>query len=104
MKTLSTSYRRHRYPPQIISHAVWLYHRFSLSFCDVEDLLAQRGVEVSPEALFRVVLFGDYAAIYRRAGIDCSIQDTQRIRGNNEPIRIDVANTKRANNRTDTSL
>jgi putative transposase len=40
MKTLSTSYRRHRYPPQIISHAVWLYHRFSLSFRDVEDLLA----------------------------------------------------------------
>jgi len=47
MSSPSTSYRRHRFPPQIISHAVWLYHRFSLSFRDVEDLLAQRGIEVS---------------------------------------------------------
>jgi len=37
-------YYRHRFPPEIISHAVWLYHRFCLSFCDVEDLLAERGV------------------------------------------------------------
>ena len=40
-------YRRHRFPPEIISHAVWLYHRFTLSFRDVEDLLAERGVTVS---------------------------------------------------------
>jgi len=33
------SYRRHRFPPEIISHAVWLYHRFALNFRDVEDLL-----------------------------------------------------------------
>ena len=68
MKTLSTSYRRHRYPPQIISHAVWLYHRFSLSFRDVEDLLAQRGVEVSYEIIRRWCLkFGPgYAARAKR--------------------------------------
>ncbi len=53
MKTTPTTYRRHRYPPQIIAHAVWLYHRFSLSFRDVEDLLAQRGIEVSYETIRR---------------------------------------------------
>ena len=42
--------QRHRFPPEIISHAVWLYHRFTLSFRDVEDLLAERGITVSYEA------------------------------------------------------
>ena len=37
------SYHGYRFPPEIISHAVWLYHRFCLSFRDAEDLLAQRG-------------------------------------------------------------
>ena len=37
------SYHGYRFPPDIISHAVWLYHRFGLSFRDVEDLLAQGG-------------------------------------------------------------
>ena len=36
-------YPRYRFPPAIISHAVWLYYRFTLSFRDVEDLLAHRG-------------------------------------------------------------
>jgi hypothetical protein len=40
-------YPRYRFPPAIISHAVWLYYRFTLSFRDVEDLLAQRGITVS---------------------------------------------------------
>ena len=40
-------YHRHRFPPEIISHAVWLYHRFGLSLRDVEDLLAERGITVS---------------------------------------------------------
>jgi putative transposase len=51
MKTEGPSYRRHRYPAQIIGHAVWLYHRFSLSFRDVEDLLAERGIVVSYETI-----------------------------------------------------
>ncbi len=44
-------YRNHRFPPEIIAHAVWLYHRFSLSFREVEELLAERGVTVSYEAV-----------------------------------------------------
>src|SRR5204862_213347 len=37
------SYRRHRFPPVVIQHAVWLYLRFNLSYRDVEELLAERG-------------------------------------------------------------
>ena len=40
-------FRRHRFPAEIIAHAVWLYYRFPLSFRDVEDLLAERGIDVS---------------------------------------------------------
>ena len=43
------SFKRHRFPPEIIRHAVWLYARFTLSFRDVEDLLAGCGIEVSNE-------------------------------------------------------
>ena len=48
---MESLYRRHRFPPEIISHAVWSYHRMTLSFRDVEDLLAERGVTVSYEAI-----------------------------------------------------
>jgi hypothetical protein len=51
MDAESIRYYRYRFPPLIISHAVWLYHRFCLSFRDVEDLLAQRGVTVSYETV-----------------------------------------------------
>ena len=51
MKTDRGCYRGYRFPPEIISHAVWLYHRFSLSFRDVEELLAERGVVVSYETI-----------------------------------------------------
>jgi putative transposase len=37
-------YHRHRFPAEIISHSVWLYFRFALSFRDVEEMLAMRGV------------------------------------------------------------
>ena len=47
MATESPSYHGYRFPPDIIGHAVWLYHRFGLSFRDTEDLLAQRGVTVT---------------------------------------------------------
>ncbi len=61
-------YHRHRFPPEIISHAVWLYHRFGLSLRDVEDLLAERGVTVSDEAIrLWCGKFGlDYARKLRR--------------------------------------
>jgi putative transposase len=51
MDSITASYRGHRFPPEIISHAVWLYHRFCLSFRDVEDLLAERGITVSYETI-----------------------------------------------------
>ncbi len=68
MTSQSPSYRGYRFPPEIISHAVWLYHRFCLSFRDVEDLLAQRGVTVSYEAIRQwCQTFGlDYARKLRR--------------------------------------
>jgi hypothetical protein len=51
MTSQSPSYHGYRFPPEIISHAVWLYHRFCLSFRDAEDLLAQRGVTVTYETI-----------------------------------------------------
>src|SRR3954447_24274187 len=49
-------YRRHRYPPAVIQHAVWLYLRFSLSYRDVEELLAERALDVSYESVRSWVL------------------------------------------------
>ena len=47
MDTIAPIYRGHRFPSEVISPAVWLYHRFRLSFRDVEDVLAERGITVS---------------------------------------------------------
>ena len=59
-----TIYKRHRFPPNIISYAVWLYYRFNLSHRDIEDLLAERGITVSREAIrLWCIKFG---AIYSR--------------------------------------
>src|SRR4029453_13276538 len=57
------SYARNRFPPDIIRHAVWLYLRFTLSYRDVEDLLAERGLTVRNESIRRWVLqFGPMIA------------------------------------------
>jgi hypothetical protein len=45
------SYRRLQFPPEIIRHTVWLYPRFALSYRDVEELLAERGLEISYETI-----------------------------------------------------
>lgn len=45
------SFKRHRFPPDVIRQAVWLYFRFTLSFRDVEEMLAQRGIDVSYETI-----------------------------------------------------
>jgi putative transposase len=45
------SYRRHRFPPDVIRHAVWLYFHFTLSFRDVEEMLAERGIDTSYETI-----------------------------------------------------
>ena len=64
----SLSYARHRFPPAIIQHAVWLYFRFALSYRDVEDMLAERGIDASYETVRRWALtFGRiYADRIRR--------------------------------------
>ena len=49
--TALSPFRGYRFPAEIITHAVWLYHRFSVSHRDVEELLAERGVQVSYEAI-----------------------------------------------------
>ena len=51
MNDVSSLYRGYRFPPEIISHTVWLYFRFALSFQDVEDLPAERGIIVSYETI-----------------------------------------------------
>jgi putative transposase len=53
MKRAPDPHYRHRFPAEIISHAVWLYHTFCLSFRDVELMLAERGIEVSYETIRR---------------------------------------------------
>ena len=75
MKTNSTSpdYKGFRFPSEIISHAVWLYFRFSLSFRDVEELLAERGIVVTYETVRQWCLkFGQsYANELRRRRPKC---------------------------------
>ena len=62
------SYAGYRFPPEIIQHAIWLYLRFTLSFRDVEELLAERGVDVSHETIRRwVAVFGPMIARRLRA-------------------------------------
>jgi putative transposase len=52
---MKISYAGYRFPPEIIHRAIWLYLRFTLSFRDVEDLLAERGIAVSYETVRRWV-------------------------------------------------
>jgi putative transposase len=66
-----SKYYGHRFPPEIISHAVWLYHRYCLSFRDIEDLLAERNIIVSYESIRQWCMkFGPHYArqIRRRNG------------------------------------
>ena len=61
------SYRRNRFPPVVIQHAVWLYLRFTLRLRDVEDLLAERGLDISYETVRSWVLkFGPLIALRLR--------------------------------------
>jgi putative transposase len=53
---MTSLYRRHRFPPGIIQQAIWLYLRFTLSYRDVEELLAERGLDISYETVRRWVL------------------------------------------------
>jgi hypothetical protein len=61
------SYAGYRFPPEVIHQAIWLYLRFTLSFRDVEDLLAERGIAVSYEIVRRWVShFGPMIAAHLR--------------------------------------
>ena len=68
MKRTESLYKRHRFPPEIIQHSVWLYYRFNLSARDIEDLLAERGITVSYESIrLWCIKFGSkYAKRIRR--------------------------------------
>ena len=48
------SYRRHRFPAEIISHCVWLYFRFSFNFRDIEEMMAKRGVAVDRRVVLEI--------------------------------------------------
>ncbi len=58
------TYKRYRFPPDIISYTVWLYFRFSLSHRDIEDLLAERGITVSHESIWLWCI--KFGALYAR--------------------------------------
>jgi putative transposase len=74
-------YKRHRFPGEIISHAVWLYYRFSLSHRDVEELLFERGIMVSYEAIRKGCRkFGQGACLSSRD--EETIPDLARDHGN----------------------
>ena len=68
MKRPESLYKHHRFPPEIIQHAVWLHYRFNLSGRDIEDLLAERGIAVSYELIpLWCIKFGpEYAKRLRR--------------------------------------
>ncbi len=51
MNKSTSSYKRHRFPAEIIQYAVWLYYRFNMSHRDIEDLLAEHSIEVSYESI-----------------------------------------------------
>ena len=72
MRASVSPYHRHRFPVEIISHCVWLYFRFALSFRDVEEMLAMRGVSLSYETVREWCLkFGQtYANGLRRKSLD----------------------------------
>ena len=70
------SYARHQFPPEIIRHAVWLYLRFTLSYRDVEELLAERGLDVTYETIRRWVLNLDRHMLAACAGCGPRPADT----------------------------
>ena len=67
MQTSTISYKRHRFPPEVIAHAIWLYVRFNLSLREVEEMLLERGVDVSYETIRRwTIKFGPQIARHLR--------------------------------------
>ncbi len=71
MDAITPLYKGYRFPAEVIAHAVWLYHRFPLSYREVEELLLQRGIEVTYETVRQwCTTFGPlYAAGLRKRQI-----------------------------------
>jgi transposase-like protein len=87
-------YRRHRFPPEIIQHAIWLYLRFTLSYRDEEELLAERGLDISYETVRRWVVtdkLRSYASAFRRLGLTCpheqGLRRNNRAENSHQPVR-----------------
>ena len=67
MRTIPINDNRHRFPPEMIAHAVWLYVRFNLSLREVEEMLLERGIDVSYETIRRwTIKFGPQIAGHLR--------------------------------------
>ena len=93
---MELSYRRHRFPPVVIQHAVWLYLRFTLSYRDVEDLLAERGLDISYETVRSWVLkFGPVIArrLQRRRPRPSGRCPTRPDRRAKRPFRLPCGHT-----------
>jgi len=98
-------YRRHRFPPEIIQHAIWLYLRFTLSYHDVEELLAERGFDIPYETVRRWLLkFGPLIARRRRQASPSAERPlTPRRDGGADRRRADVFVACRLTTRTRSS-
>jgi hypothetical protein len=93
----SLSFKRHRFPADVIRYSVWLYFRFTLSFRDVEELLAQRGIEISYETIrCWTIKFGPLIArnLKRRRPAPTG-RPTARTRWSSSPIRAPRGSTPR---------
>src|ERR1700730_16800811 len=82
------SYRRHRFPPVVIQHAVWLYLRFTLSYRDVEELLAERGLDISYESVRSWVLKFGPGDRSGSAAVPSSTERSLASRRNGRPDRM----------------
>lgn len=70
MQTPSISYKRHRFPPEIIAHAVWLDVRFNLSWREVEEMLLERGFDVFYETIRRWTVKNSASGSHGTCGVD----------------------------------
>ena len=79
---------RHRFPPEIIQHAMWLYLRFTLSYRDVEELLAERGLDISYETVRRIA--GERMYLWRAVDHEGEVLDmlVQRRRDTRAALRL----------------
>jgi hypothetical protein len=73
---MELSCRRHRFPPVVIQHAVWLYLRFTLSYRDVEELLAERGLDISYETVRKMQRFKSARSAQRFLSMHAAVHNT----------------------------